>query len=98
MDEKSLNNGPKAPQAAGASITLQRRRNGSDPNVTTRYFLSKAGASASKPELGQEFQTEGDALIAALQSGQPFLAVTTWSAVAEMGNGHPIIVKQPLKT
>jgi len=98
MDENKLNNGTRAPQSGAASPGPRRRRNGSDPNVTTRYFLSKAGASASKPELGQEFLTEGDALIAALQSGQPFLAVTTWSAVAEMGNGHPIIVKQPLKT
>ncbi|HET6843484.1 MAG TPA: hypothetical protein VFK06_17660 [Candidatus Angelobacter sp.] len=97
MDEKSLNSGPKAPQAGAVTPTTRRRRNGSDPNVSMRYFLSKNGASSGKPDLGQEFTTEGDALIAALQSGQPFFVLTTWSAVAEMGSGHPIIVKQPLK-
>ncbi len=71
----------------------RRRRNGSDPNL--RYFLPKPGSSPAKPELGQEMASEGEALIEAFKSGQPFYTLTAWKALPEVnGGGSPVIVKQ----
>jgi len=45
--------------------------------------------------LGQEMANEGEALIEALKSGQPFFAVAVWKSVPEVnGGGNPVIVKQ----
>lgn len=73
--------------------TPRRRRNGNDASL--RYFLVKPGASPAKPELGQEMASEGEALIEAFRTGQPFYTVTAWKAVPEVnGGGNPVIVKQ----
>jgi hypothetical protein len=97
MDGKTTVNGA-ADQQPVAAPQARRKRNGSDPNVHVRYFLPKEGGSTNKPELGRELPTEGEALIAALKGGQPFFAVTTWTAIAEVNGGHPVIVKQAHKT
>jgi hypothetical protein len=70
----------------------RRRRNGNDANL--RYFLIKPGSTPAKPELGQEMASEGEALIEAFRSGQPFYTVTAWKAVPEVNGGNPVIVKQ----
>jgi hypothetical protein len=70
----------------------RRRRNGAD--ATLRFFLPKQGSSAAKPELGQEMATEGEALIEAFRSGQPFYTLAAWRAVPEVNGGSPVIVKQ----
>jgi hypothetical protein len=70
----------------------RRRRNGNDANL--RYFLIKPGSSPATPELGQEMACEGEALIEAFRTGQPFYTVTAWKAVPEVNGGHPVIVKQ----
>jgi hypothetical protein len=72
----------------------RRRRNGNDANL--RYFLIKPGSSSAKPELGQEMASEGEALIEAFRTGQPFYTVTAWKAVPEVNGGNPVIVKQAL--
>jgi hypothetical protein len=82
---------PTAARGAGASSS-GRRRNGNDANL--RYFLIKPGSSPAKPELGQEMASEGEALIEAFRSGQPFYTVTAWKAVPEVNGGNPVIVKQ----
>ena len=84
---------PAAVKSDGSSAT-RRRRNGNDLNL--RYFLLKAGSSAVKPELGQEMASEGEALIEAFRSGQPFYTVTAWKAVPEVNGGNPVIVKQAM--
>ena len=72
----------------------RRRRNGNDAPL--RYFLLKQGSSPTKPELRQEMETEGDALIEAFRAGQPFYTVAAWRAVPEVNGGNPMIVKQPV--
>ena len=63
-----------------------------------RYFLPKPGSTPDKPELGRETANEGEALVEALKSSQPFYALTVWKAATEVnGGGHPVIVKQVLK-
>ena len=74
----------------------RRRRNGNDASL--RYFLIKPGSSPAKPELGQEVASEGEALIEAFRSGQPFYTVTAWKAVPEVNGGNPVIVKQAVAT
>lgn len=83
---------PAAAKGDGAN-TPRRRRNGND--APFRYFLVKPGSSPAKPELGQEMASEGEALIEAFRTGQPFYTVTAWKAVPEVnGGGNPVIVKQ----
>jgi hypothetical protein len=84
---------PVAARSEGVSAP-RRRRNGNDANP--RYFLVKPGSSPAKPELGQEMASEGEALIEAFKSGQPFYTVTAWKAVPEVNGGNPVIVKQAI--
>ena len=70
----------------------RKRRNGNDVNL--RYFLIKPGSSPARPELGQEMASEGEALIEAFRTGQPFYTVTAWKAVPEVNGASPVIVKQ----
>ena len=80
----------------GASINRRKRRNTDDAKL--RFFLAKAGSTSKNVELGEEVQTEGDALIRSLKSDQPFYVVTVWKAVAEQNGKGPVIVKQPAPT
>ena len=76
-----------------STSTRRKRRNGDDAGV--RYFLPKSGSSPTSPELGQEVASEGEALIQAFRSGQPFYTLTAWKAVPEVNGGSsPVIVKQ----
>ena len=84
---------PAATRSEGASVS-RRRRNGNDASL--RYFLIKPGSSPARPELGQEMASEGEALIEAFKSGQPFYTVTAWKAVPEVNGGNPVIVKQAI--
>lgn len=90
----SISEHEPTPRAAVASA---RRRRRTQENENVRIFLPKTGSTQAKPELGQEMTSEGEALIEALKSGQPFYTVTTWKARAEAnGGGNPIIVKEAL--
>lgn len=81
-----------SPAKADGARTPRRRRNRNDANL--RYFLVKPGSSPAKPELGQEMANEGEALIEAFRTGQPFYTVTVWKAVPEVNGGNPVIMKQ----
>jgi hypothetical protein len=93
LDEKPM--GPAArpnvttADPAGGS---RKRRNGIETSL--RYFLLRHGSSPTKPELGQEMASEGEALIEAFRTGQPFYTVAAWKAVPEVNGGSPVIVKQ----
>ena len=81
----------------GSTVIAQsaaRRRKRAEQDQDLRYFLPKAGSSPAKPELGQEMASEGEALIEALKSGQPFFTLKAWKAVPEVNGGSPMIVKQ----
>ena len=79
--------------AASSTSPRRKRRNGDDAGV--RYFLPEPGSSPAAPELGEELASEGEALIQAFRSGQPFYTLTVWKAVPEVnGGGSPVIVKQ----
>lgn len=78
---------------AGASMRGRRRRNHVDGKP--RFFLARQGSTLKALELGDEVPTEGEALIRALKSDQPFYAVTAWKAVAEQNDRGPVILKQP---
>ena len=96
MDLNLRGSGNEETTAAGKSETAQpRRRKRIHDDESLRYFLPNQGSSPSKPELGQEMASEGEALIEALKSGQPFYTVKVWKAVPEVnGGGSPVIVKQ----
>jgi hypothetical protein len=95
MDGKATTDAIERPAAAKAdgAATARRRRNSNDTPL--RYFLVKPGSSPARPELGQETASEGEALIEAFRTGQPFFTLTAWKAVPEVnGGGNPVIVKQ----
>ena len=77
---------------ADSAAAPRRRRNGNDTGL--RYFLVRPGSSPAKPELRQEMASEGEALIEAFRTSQPFYTVTAWKAVPEVNGGNPVIVKQ----
>jgi hypothetical protein len=97
MDTRSAT--PTAPTPAGSStgVSRTRRKRPSADDHDVRYFLPKPGSTPDKPELGREMPTEGEALIEAFKSGQPFFALTVLKAATEVnGGGSPVIVKQPV--
>jgi hypothetical protein len=79
------------PEAAPA-----RRKKRGDEDGNLRYFLPRTGSSPAKPELGQEMSSEGEALIEAFKSGQPFYTLTAWKAVPEVNGSNPVIVRQAI--
>jgi hypothetical protein len=86
---------PQPPAGAGTGAAKTRRRRLSTDDDFVRYFLPKPGSVPDKPELGREMPNEGEALIEAFKSGQPFFALTVCEAATEVnGGGSPVIVKQ----
>jgi hypothetical protein len=86
-------NGSQGPVAKESS---SRRRKKNSEEVGARFFLPKPGSSLRTPELGQEMNSEGDALIEALKSGQAFFTLTVFRAIAQQNGGYPVITKQPV--
>lgn len=82
--------------APGASDRNGRRRRWEMTSDNVRYFLPKSGSTADKPELGQEVESEGEALVHAFRSGQIFYTVVAWKAVPELTGNEPRIVKEAL--
>jgi hypothetical protein len=97
MEGKGTTETIERPAAARSDGTTAPRRRRSGNDATLRYFLIKLGSSPAKPELGQEVASEGEALIEAFRSGQPFYIVTVWKAVPEVNGGNPVIVKQAIQ-
>ena len=90
----------KESEADNQSVATPRharrsRRRHTNIDVPLRYFLLKQGSSSAKPELGQELASEGEALIEAFRTGQPFYTLVAWRAVPEVNGGNPVIMKQP---
>jgi hypothetical protein len=85
---------PAAAAGAGAEKTRRRRLSTDDDHV--RYFLPNPGSTPDKPELGREMPSEGEALVEAFKSGQPFYELTVCKAATEVNGGRPVIVKQAL--
>jgi hypothetical protein len=76
----------------------KRGRRSRPAEEVARYFLAKDGSSPTKPELGEEVDSESNALIKAFQSkGGVIYVVTAYRAQAEIQGGNPILVKRPLE-
>ena len=89
-DRPKLVNGAVNP---GAS---KRPRKPRASEEVARYFLAKDGSTPAKPELGEEAQSESDALIKAFRSkGGVIYVVTAFRAEAQVQGGNPILVKRP---
>jgi hypothetical protein len=73
-----------------------RRRRWEMTSENVRYFMPKTGSSSEKPELGQEMNNEGEALVQAFKSGQVFYTLVAWKAMPEINGNEPRIVKQAL--
>jgi len=80
--------------AAAPSERNGRRRRWEMSGENIRYFLPKSGTSSEKLELGQEVDSEGEALVQAFRSGQVFYTLVAWKAVPEINGNEPKIVKQ----
>lgn len=87
----------QAPAKQGTQSKRTRRSRHQSEEVA-RYFLAKDGSSLTKPELGEEASSEGEALIKAFQSKSGIVYVLhAYKAEAEMQGGSPILVKKPLQ-
>jgi hypothetical protein len=95
METKSGTPTALPPAGARTGTATMRRKRPSVDDGHVRYFLSKPGSTPDKPELGREMPNEGEALIEAFRSGQPFYGLTVLKAATEVnGGGSPVIVKQ----
>lgn len=85
------------PREVPAAPPAKKGRKARGPEETARFFLAKEGSSPQKPELGEEAQTESDALIKAFQQRAGVIYVlTAFRAEAEIQGGNPVLVKRPL--
>lgn len=85
------------PQQLPANPSTRKGRKVRGTEETARFFLAKEGSSPQKPELGEEAQTESDALIKAFQQRTGVIyVVTAFRAEAEIQGGSPVLVKRPL--
>jgi hypothetical protein len=85
------------PQQLSASPAAKKGRKARGSEETARFFLAKDGSSPQKPELGEEAQTESEALIKAFQQKTGVIyVVTAFRAEAEIQGGSPVLVKRPL--
>jgi hypothetical protein len=89
---------PKLVSGAATPGTPKRPRKQRASEEVARYFLAKDGSTPAKPELGEEAQSESDALIKAFRSkGGVIYVVTAFRAEAEVQGGNPILVKRPIE-
>lgn len=89
---------PAQPASAQSARPKRMRRSRQQSEEVARYFLAKDGTSPSKPELGEEVPSEGEALIKAFQSKSGVVYVLhAYKAGAEMQGGSPILVKKPMQ-
>jgi hypothetical protein len=95
MDGKTANV-DREPSSGKPEAAPARRKKRSREDGNLRYFLPRTGSSPAKPELGQEMASEGEVLIEAFKSGQPFYTLTEWKAVPEVNGGNPVIVRQAI--
>src|ERR1700752_3168035 len=95
MDGKSAGVGGEPSSGKSEPAPVRRKKRASEDG-NLRYFLPRTGSSPAKPELGQEMANEGEALIEAFKSGQPFYTLTAWKAVPEINGGNPVIVRQAI--
>lgn len=76
----------------------KRARRSRQTEPVPRFFLAKDGSNPAKPELGDEAESENDALIRAFRSkGGVIYVVSAYRAEAEVQGGNPILVKRPLE-
>ena len=91
----------KPPSERPSPLDTSDARRGRKPRSSepvARYFLQKDGSSPAKPELGEEAQSESEALIKAFQSkGGVIYVVMSYKAEAEIQGNNPVLVKRPLQ-
>jgi hypothetical protein len=95
MDGKTASVGGEPSSGKPEAAPTRRKKRGNEEG-NLRYFLPRAGSSPGTPELGQEMASEGEALIEAFKSGQPFYTLTAWKAVPEVNGSNPVIVRQAI--
>lgn len=89
---------PARAPARQSTQPKRTRRSRQQSEEVARYFLAKDGSSPTKPELGEEASSEGEALIKAFQSKSGIVYVLhAYKAEAEMQGGSPILVKKTLQ-
>lgn len=89
---------PAQAPARQSTQPKRTRRSRQQSEEVARFFLAKDGSSPTKPELGEEASSEGEALIKAFQSKSGIVYVLhAYKAEAEMQGGSPILVKKALQ-
>ncbi len=89
---------PAQAPARQSTQPKRTRRSRQQSEEVARFFLAKEGSSPTKPELGEEASSEGEALIKAFQSKSGIVYVLhAYKAEAEMQGGAPILVKRALQ-
>ncbi len=97
MDALSQKTSEASSHQVPASTATKKGRKARGGEEIARFFLAKDGTSPQKPELGEEAQSESEALIKAFQQKTGVIyVVTAFRAEAEIQGGNPVLVKRPL--
>jgi len=89
----------EAKEAELGARTPRRRQKAKEaiPDGIARFFLAKAGVTGAAPALDREFQTEGEAMIEALKTGQSYFSIVEWRATADFAGKNPQVKKEAVK-
>ena len=87
---------PKGSSSKKTEPVKRRKYARSDSTPSARYFLVNP-SSKGTPELGQEFDSDNEAMIEALKKGQSFVAVTEYSPTVEITKTGPVIRKETVR-
>ncbi len=68
------------------------RKSPESDRSTTRFFMGEAGTDGIS--LKQEFRSEVEAQLESLKLNQPYHAVESWKAVADLSNGSIAVEKR----
>jgi hypothetical protein len=94
-EEFSLDNKPPADTPASRGRRAGRRRS-SQPSVSggpVRFFLSKPGSNGT-PQLDEELQSEGEAMLESLKTGRSYFLISEWKGAADLSKKIPQIRKE----
>lgn len=75
--------------------TGKRRAGRVEDNSGARFFLGKTDGAA--PVLEREVNSENEALLESLKTGQSYFAVLEWRAIADLSTQVPHIRKEAVK-
>jgi hypothetical protein len=88
---------PKAVGGKKARGSRRRRGTKAAELSAARFFLIKTSDNGAV-ELGQEIESENEAMVESFRVGRSYAVVTEWKAAIDLSTGAPVIKKEAMKS